>query len=125
MILGTTLKFEAAHHLPNYDGPCKRVHGHSYKLEVRVQGPVAIGSGMVIDLHDLKQIIRGKILSKVDHTDLNKQWKNPTAENMLMSFVTWLRDDLLLKVSARVILHSVKLWETEGCFAEWRSNASA
>ncbi len=65
--------FEMAHALRNYDGPCRNVHGHSYRLFVTVSGvPVTDVNnpklGMVIDFTELKNIILGKIVNVFDHS---------------------------------------------------------
>ncbi|MEI7897813.1 MAG: 6-carboxytetrahydropterin synthase, partial [bacterium] len=65
-------RFEAAHALMGYDGPCKNIHGHSYELSVTVIGtPVTDRSsaklGMVMDFGDLKKIIKKQIVDPFDH----------------------------------------------------------
>ena len=70
--------FETGHALYGYDGKCKNVHGHSYKLSVTVIGtPIAdtnnVKCGMVIDFGDLKKIVSSEIVDKFDHaTVFNK-----------------------------------------------------
>ena len=70
--------FETGHALYGYDGKCKNVHGHSYKLEVTVSGkPITDASnvkfGMVIDFGDLKKIVKEEIVDLFDHaTVFNK-----------------------------------------------------
>ena len=64
--------FETGHALYGYDGKCKNVHGHSYKLSVTVIGkPIAdknnVKYGMVIDFSDLKQIVKEDIVNVFDH----------------------------------------------------------
>ena len=50
-------EFEAAHLLPNYDGPCGNLHGHSYKIELTLEGPQNEDYyGMVMDFNDLKKL---------------------------------------------------------------------
>ena len=65
--------FEMAHALWNYDGPCKNVHGHSYRLFVTLIGePINdinnAKYGMVIDFGDLKRIVKREVVDKFDHT---------------------------------------------------------
>ena len=70
--------FETGHALYGYDGKCKNVHGHSYKLSVTVIGtPISdnnnVKFGMVIDFGDLKKIVNEEIVDKFDHaTVFNK-----------------------------------------------------
>ena len=64
--------FEAAHALDGYDGPCREIHGHSYRLFVTVAGrPVADPGnpkyGMVMDFGVLKRIVNEQIVSRFDH----------------------------------------------------------
>ena len=109
--------FEAAHHLPDYNGACNRLHGHSYKLQVTVSGSVDEVSGMIVDFYVLKSVVKEQIVDKYDHQYLNDFFTNPTAENMVQSFFI----DLSHKFSNMgLTLESVKLWETESSFAECR-----
>ena len=116
-------EFEAAHHLINYDGPCAKVHGHSYKLQVTVSGDVSNTSifapatdHMVLDFKDLKKIVDGNIISTHDHADLNDIYDNPTAEVMVIRMFNTIKSHLPKDVK----LESVKLWETSTSFAEYR-----
>ena len=74
--------FETAHAIHGYDGLCKNIHGHSYKLNVTVIGtpinnPEDVKYGMIIDFSDLKKIVREEIVIPFDHaTVLN--YKSPT-----------------------------------------------
>lgn len=122
--------FEAAHRLPNYQGPCNRVHGHSYKLEVGVSGPVDIDSGMIMDFKVLKSIVKTKIIDKMDHFYLNNidvdgpkrpfPSHNPTAENMVRWIVEVL-DQAFKAIGPHLELVLVRLWETSGSRCEWRA----
>ena len=65
-------KFEMAHALKDYDGPCRNIHGHSYEMKVTVSGtPVDDKNnpklGMVMDFGDLKKIVRETIIEVFDH----------------------------------------------------------
>src|SRR6266851_8419713 len=69
-------RFESAHHLPGHRGKCARPHGHSYRLEVTIRGPIkdAPGEsdhGMVMDFGDLSQIVKNSVIEHLDHQDLN------------------------------------------------------
>ena len=64
--------FEMAHALAGYDGPCREIHGHSYKLFVTVRGipeqnPNSPKYGMVMDFGDLKRIVNRLIVDRYDH----------------------------------------------------------
>jgi len=133
--------FETGHALYGYDGKCKNVHGHSYKLSVTVIGkPITDNSnvkfGMVIDFSDLKKIVREEIVDLFDHAtvfnkntphvELAAELKNrghhvilvdyqPTSENMVTDFAQKIKN----RLPADIQLHSLKLQETETSFAEW------
>ena len=133
--------FETGHALYGYDGKCKNVHGHSYKLSVTVIGTPILDStnvkyGMVIDFSDLKKIVREEIVDQFDHAtvfnqntphvELAKELSNrghhvilvdyqPTSENMVIDFAEKIKKRLAIDIK----LHSLKLQETETSFAEW------
>lgn len=133
--------FEAGHALYGYDGKCKNVHGHSYKLSVTVIGtPITDAShvkyGMVIDFTDLKNIVKSEIVDVLDHaTVFNKNSPHielarelesrdhsvilveyqPTSENMVIDFAEKIKS----RLPEHIQLHSLKLQETETSFAEW------
>ena len=133
-------RFEAAHALKGYNGPCRNIHGHSYKLSVTITGePIEAGDspkkGMVMDFSDLKKIIKQRIIDPFDHalilgsdfkdidfTSSGDAFSNvilvdyqPTSENMLIDFAVRIRNLLPPKTS----LHSLRLRETATSFAEW------
>lgn len=116
-------EFEAAHFLPNYDGKCKDLHGHSYKLEVSISGDIGFKSGMVMDFGFLKDIVNKNVIDKFDHKLLNDIFDLPTAENM----VVWIKDTIkenlpkpIMEGVTSLEVVSVKLWETSNSYAEWR-----
>jgi 6-pyruvoyltetrahydropterin/6-carboxytetrahydropterin synthase len=101
--------FDAAHYLPEYKGKCERLHGHTYKLEVVVEGEPGKG-GMVLDFNELKRVVSEKVIEKLDHADLNSMFPSPTAENI----ASWIFSELKKELS----LSSVKLWEGDGKWVE-------
>ncbi|MBU0558022.1 MAG: 6-carboxytetrahydropterin synthase [Bacteroidetes bacterium] len=103
----------------NYHG-----HGHNYTLEVVVAGEVNPVTGYVIDLKVLKSIIEENVISKLDHKHLNHDVDfmkgiNPTAENITVAI--W--DRLNGKINEGK-LYSVKLYETENNYVEYRGEAN-
>lgn len=109
--------FGASHFLEDYDGPCANLHGHNYVLEVRVKpNPGVSDRDMVMDFSILKKIVQKVVLDQFDHVHLNHELDyNPTAENMA--------SDIFARVDAElekedVFVDSIKLWETEGSWAE-------
>ncbi len=139
--------FETGHALYGYDGKCRNVHGHSYKLSVTVIGnPITDKSnvkfGMVIDFGDLKKIVKLEIVDKFDHAtvfnkntphlELAKELENrdhnvilvnyqPTSENMVVDFAQKINS----RLPDHIELHSLRLQETETSFAEWFASDQA
>ena len=96
--------FEAAHHLPWHQGKCHRLHGHHYRVEVTVEGPVG-ADGMVVDFDRLKEVVDRAVLQRLDHRLLNDFIDNPTAE--LVAAEVW-----KLVESAGLAVAGIRLWET-------------
>jgi len=119
-ILTKTFGFEAAHHLPGHSGKCARPHGHSYKLEVTVRGPIrdepgASDDGMVLDFGDLATLVRVAVIERLDHYDLNTILPTrTTAENL----AHWIWEALPAAGLPAALLYRVRLWETESGYVE-------
>ena len=133
--------FETGHALYGYDGKCKNVHGHSYKLDVTVIGePISdeknVKLGMVIDFGDLKKIVKQEVVDVFDHAtvfnkntphvDLAKELEDrghtvilvdyqPTSENMIQDFAAKIQK----RLPKHIKLFSLRLQETETSYAEW------
>lgn len=137
---------EMAHALYGYDGPCKNIHGHSYRLSVCVTGKIIHTedhpkNGMVIDFSDLKKIVQSKIIGVFDHALVlnagspHKKFAEkddlfekiilvdyqPTCENMTLDFVNRIRTVL----PGGLTLHHLRLSETSSSFAEWYAEDNA
>ncbi|HEX4245939.1 MAG TPA: 6-carboxytetrahydropterin synthase QueD [Acidimicrobiales bacterium] len=102
--------FEAAHRLPWHPGKCAGLHGHSYRLDVTVAGPLD-ENGIVVDFDDLHAIVQGQVIDKWDHRDLNQVLDNPTAE--LLAQRAW---EIL--ADAGLPLAGIRLWETPQSWVE-------
>ena len=116
MFVTKEFTFDSAHFLPNYHGKCENMHGHTYRLQVTVDGPVD-EDGLVIDFVLLKKVVKEKVLEKLDHKLINDIIKIASAENTAI----WIWDRLA-KVSEfpkDVRLHEVKLWETPNSFVTY------
>ena len=133
--------FETAHVLYNYDGKCKNMHGHSYKLFVTVKGtPINdinnVKNGMVVDFGDIKKIVKEEIVDVWDHAvllnaltphkelgeDLAQKGHKviecnyqPTCENVLYEIAEKIKN----KLPSHVQLAYLKLHETENSYGEW------
>ncbi len=114
-VLTKTFRFEAAHHLPGHTGKCARPHGHSYRLEISVRGPIkqapgASDHGMVIDFADLSALVHEAVIARLDHYDLNEVLAvQTTAENL----AHWIWDALVDAGLPDALLYRIRLWETE------------
>ena len=133
--------FETGHALYGYDGKCRNVHGHSYKLSVTVIGqpisdPSNVKFGMVIDFSDLKKIVKEEIVDIFDHAtvfngntphvELARELKQrghhvllvdyqPTSEMMVIDFA----QKISKRLPDHIKLHSLRLQETATSYAEW------
>ncbi|PLV58661.1 6-carboxytetrahydropterin synthase QueD [Thermotoga sp. KOL6] len=109
MILVKRFSFEAAHNLTKYHGKCEKLHGHTYRLAVKVEGPLN-EEKMVIDFSELKKIVEERVIKKLDHTYLNELFEQPTTENVAI----WIWKQLSKPLESRgVHLLEIELWETE------------
>jgi 6-pyruvoyltetrahydropterin/6-carboxytetrahydropterin synthase len=132
--------FEMAHALWNYDGACRNIHGHSYRLFVTLMGtPITDSSdpkfGMVLDFKDLKALVKGPIVDFFDHSlilykgaeremisSVGSMYQKvhvfdfqPTCENLVLFIVDTIRE----KLPDSLELRSVKLYETASSYGEW------
>jgi 6-pyruvoyltetrahydropterin/6-carboxytetrahydropterin synthase len=101
--------FDAAHFLPNYKGKCESPHGHTYRLEVEVEGELG-GGGMVLDFNEIKKVVEREVIEKLDHSSMNDVLPNPTSENITQ----WIWS----KLEGKLPLSRVRLWEGEGKWVE-------
>lgn len=128
--------FEMAHALTGYDGKCKNIHGHSYRLFVTVEGkpitdPSSPKRGMVVDFGDLKKIVNECVVEPLDHAFViasNSPFNipqlptnktvvvkfQPTCENLLTYFAQLLQP----RMPQEVVLYSLRLYETATSYAE-------
>lgn len=132
--------FEMAHALWNYDGVCKHIHGHSYKLYITIIGepidaPGHVKQGMVLDFTDLKKIVKEPVVDMLDHSlvlnrtagahipdDSNQMYNKvhlfdfqPTCENLVL----YIADRIKSLLPPDIELYSVRLYETASSYAEW------
>ena len=83
MLLCKDFTFDAAHNLVDYHGKCERLHGHTYRLRVVLEGePDA--EGMIMDFLELKAIVKERVLSQLDHSYINDIITQPSAENIAL-----------------------------------------
>jgi 6-pyruvoyltetrahydropterin/6-carboxytetrahydropterin synthase len=103
--------FDSAHYLPNYEGKCKQLHGHTYHLEIIIEGEINPDTGMVLDFAKLKHIVKTKAIDILDHKLLNDLIEIPTAENIAL----WIRDRISKELPGSL---SLRLWETDDSYVE-------
>lgn len=138
--LSKEFSFEMAHALFGYDGKCKNIHGHSYKLTVTLIGepindPLHVKHGMLIDFSDLKALVKKHILDIFDHALVlngNSPHKylvidghdnekvlfadyQPTCENLILDFSERIEKTLPKGMK----LYALKLRETNTSYVEW------
>jgi 6-pyruvoyltetrahydropterin/6-carboxytetrahydropterin synthase len=132
--------FEMAHALWKYDGLCRHIHGHSYKLSISIIGVPVTDTGdtklgMVMDFGDLKALVKGPVVDYFDHSlVINKEAGNhlpkepnemydkvhlvdfqPTCENLVIHIA----EKIKALLPRGIGLFSVKLYETATSYAEW------
>lgn len=133
-------EFEMSHALLNYDGLCRNIHGHSYKLQITVIGepllePNHPKDGMVVDFSILKKLVKENIVNQLDHSlmindiaahdklvELGEMYERhhvvnfqPTSENL----VIYIAEKMKMVLPDNLSLHSIRLYETSNSFAEW------
>jgi 6-pyruvoyltetrahydropterin/6-carboxytetrahydropterin synthase len=115
MKITQAFSFEAAHRLPNVpqSHKCHRMHGHSYRVELQLEGTADPETGFVVDFFDVEATF-GPVLERLDHHCLNEVdgLENPTAENIASWIWGSIQDDLPQ-------LSRVTVYETPECWAEY------
>ncbi len=115
MKITQTFSFEAAHRLPKVppSHKCHRMHGHSYRVELQLEGAVDRETGFVVDFFDIEAAF-GPVLDQMDHHCLNEVdgLENPTAENIAI----WIWEKIK---TALPPLSAVTVYETGDCWAEY------
>ena len=115
MKISQAFSFEAAHLLPNVakGHRCRRLHGHSYRVELLLEGPVDPATGFVADFFAIEAAFK-PLLERLDHRYLNdvEGLENPTAENIAI----WIWERVK---TALLQLASVIVFETQDCWAEY------
>lgn len=117
MKITQAITFEAAHRLPNLpkDHKCFNLHGHSYRVEVTIEGEVDPHAGFVIDFFQIEGMLNF-LHGQVDHKLLNdvQGLENPTVENIAI----WFWDRIAINAKG-ASLREVKVFETSNCWATY------
>ena len=106
--------FAAAHNLRDYQGDCEKLHGHNWRVEVRVAAAETDSAGMVVDFRELKRALQN-VLGRLDHGYLNEiapfDSINPTTENLCR----YVAEELKGKLPEHVAVRRVSCWESDKC----------
>lgn len=141
MLISKRFTFEASHILQKHKGKCSRLHGHSWKLLVVVEGSISEESGFVIDYADLSGLVDREIIKRLDHTHLGcglaqtysplhhheQTWDDPpfgpafypSSENLVRAIAKLLQP-LVKELASNARLFEVRLEETCTSEACWR-----
>ncbi|MDP3970079.1 MAG: 6-carboxytetrahydropterin synthase QueD [bacterium] len=96
-------EFAAAHALTKFRGKCENLHGHNYRLAITITGKLD-KDDLVMDFGELKNIVKEHVIDKLDHTNLNDEFENPSCELV----AKWIFD----KLKKDLNITQVQLWET-------------
>jgi 6-pyruvoyltetrahydropterin/6-carboxytetrahydropterin synthase len=122
-LLTVTGSFSSAHALRDYGGPCERLHGHNWRVEVTVSAGELDDRGLAIDFRVLRDHL-GEICDRLDHRLLNElepfDRLNPTSEN-LARYLAGDMESRLRGAEPPVRVREVRVWESEGSSAAWRN----
>lgn len=121
VLVSKEFTFDAAHHLHDYEGKCKNLHGHTYKVIFGLSG-YTDSRGLMIDFGDIKDIWKNEIEIHLDHRYLNETLPlmNTTAENMAVWIYEKMAEALSLKEYEGARVEFVRLYETPTSYAEAR-----
>lgn len=111
----------AAHQLKGYKGKCENIHGHNWKVEVSVYGKKLNDIGILIDFHDLKDMLKA-VLQEFDHKNLNdiKEFTHQNPSSELLSKIIYQKIEKMLKQYSKnhatnIHILSVTVWESATC----------
>ena len=121
MLLRKEFTFDAAHNLVRYHGKCEALHGHTYRIAVVLEGSPD-EEGMIMDFTNLSDIVKERVVSRLDHSYVNDLIEQPTAENI--AYWIWDRIETLVR-RPNCVLSSVEVWETNTSCAVLRAEDRA
>ena len=115
------LHFDAAHFHRNYEGKCANLHGHRWSVAVSVQAESLTDQGFVLDFAVLKDLLRGQVIERLDHTCINDvppfDVEEPSAEQLAVTIYRWLLPHL---PTGPARLTQVQVWEAPEQWAVYR-----
>jgi len=117
--LFVTAEFSAAHSLRNYEGKCERLHGHNWRVDLRLQGRRLNHEGLLLDFVEVKRILAA-VLDPFDHAYLNEtppfDRLNPSSENLARIIA----GAVAKRLPRGVRVASVTCWESDRCAATYK-----
>jgi len=120
--VSVTETFSSGHALRGYKGKCENVHGHNYRVQIKLTGPQLDNIGLLVDFTELKRVLRG-IIAVLDHQFLNDlepfKTVNPSAENLAKYFYDETQRQLP-SLPAGAHITEVTVWETDTASAQFR-----
>ncbi len=118
MILGKHFEFEASHQLPQAEqyGKCAKLHGHTYKLQVEIEGAVN-ADGWVTNFVTLKQLVNKHIIEVLDHAHINDIIPHITTVEHIIVWIWKELDRVITEQNEPYRLHALKLYETSTSYA--------
>lgn len=128
-------RFEAAHAISGYQGACREIHGHGYRLDITVSGSTYNENNILFDFKDLKKIVEASVIKDFDHAlILKRNTVNLSATKNLVNKICWIDGEptaeyllqyMVNKITPllpqHIILQRVRLYETDTCYAEWEN----
>jgi len=112
-------EFSAAHNLREYRGKCERLHGHNWRVDLRLEGNHLAADGMLLDFVEAKRIL-GEAIEEFDHAYLNEtppfDRLNPSSENLARVIA----EAVAKRLPAGIRVAAVTTWESDRCAATYR-----
>jgi 6-pyruvoyltetrahydropterin/6-carboxytetrahydropterin synthase len=121
VLVSKEFTFDSAHHIHEYDGKCKNLHGHTYKVVFGISSFTDY-RGLGIDFGDIKKMWKEKIEIHLDHKYLNESLPNmnTTAENIVVWIYERMKDEIAYYHHLGARVEWVRLYETPTAYAEAR-----
>lgn len=118
--------FEAAHKLPNHDGKCRNLHGHTYRVQIWIEGIIRMANpshphpkeGMVVDFGEVSEYFQDYVFSVLDHSYLNDALPFVTTAENLSWWIMEQMANCLEGGNTGIKVTKVRVWETKKSFAE-------
>ena len=122
-ILSKSFVFSAAHYLDRYKGECSNLHGHNWRVIVKIKGEILNDIGILVDFKEIKEIIKSTIMNRLDHKYLNQCLPlNPTAENLSAWIFGQISDELKKNdeyMSRGIKVESITVYEGDDSCCEF------